>query len=397
MDLRVLIVGREYPPFIVGGVATHTYNLVNSLEQLGVDVDVISFGNSGKSNGKVTFIDPKSSMISREGQPISRDLLIPYDIASFTRKIIGIIEGNKYDVVHIQEPYVGGLIKAQNKVTTIHDTSYSEVASILAGSPHFRNIERMVFYTSFGFLMEYASLATSKVVITPALHVRNELARKYRLGVSKLVTIMNGVDPRNMYSPISKGKAKEMLGIKDDRILLFTSCQHIARKKLDILLEALSLLKGEYLEKIEVRIGGDGPLRPNLINLAIRLKIDDKVKFLGWLTRDELELHYRASDIFIMSSDYEAGPISMLEAMVAETSVISSNISGFPSLARNGEDALLVPPRDPKSLSKAIENLISDQDLRTKLSQNGRRFANRFTWDKVAEMTIKIYESVVGN
>jgi glycosyltransferase involved in cell wall biosynthesis len=397
MGLRVLIVGREYPPFIVGGVATHTYNLVNSLEQLGVDVDVISFGDSRKSNGKVTFIDPKSSMISREGQPISRDLLIPYDIASFTRKIIGIIEGNKYDVVHIQEPYVGGLIKAQNKITTIHDTSYSEVTSILSDSPHFRNIERMVFYTSFGFLMEYASLATSKVVITPALHVRNELVRKYRLGVSKLVTIMNGVDPRNMYSSISKGKAKEMLGIKEDKILLFTSCQHIARKKLDILLEALSLLKGEFLEKIEVRIGGDGPLKPNLINLAIRLEIDDKVKFLGWLTRDELELHYRASDIFIMSSDYEAGPISMLEAMVAETSVISSNILGFPSLARNGVDALLVPPRDPKSLSKAIENLISDQDLRTKLSQNGRRFANRFTWEKAAEMTIKIYESVVGN
>lgn len=397
MDLKVLVVGREYPPFTVGGVATHTYNLVNSLEQLGIDVDVISFGDSRESNEKVTFIDPRSSMISREAQPISRDILIPYDIASFTRKIVGIIKGSKYDVVHIQEPYVGGLIKAQNKVTTIHDTSYSEVKSILSGSPHFKDIERMIFYTSFGLLMEYASFVTSKAIITPALHVRNELARTYRLGMSKLVTVMNGVDPRNMYSSISKGTAKEMLGIKDDKILLFTSCQHIARKKLDILLEALSFLKDDYLENIEVRIGGDGPLKPNLMDLAIRLKIDGKVKFMGWLTRDELELHYRASDIFVMSSDYEAGPISMLEAMVAETSVISSNILGFPSLARNGEDALLVPPRDPKSLSKAIETLISEKDLRTKLSQNGRRFANRFTWEKVAEMTIKIYESVVGN
>jgi len=397
MDLRVLIVGREYPPFIVGGVATHTYNLVNSLERLGINVNVISFGDSIKSSEKVTFIDPKSSMISREGRSIVRDLIIPLDIVSFTKKTIKIIYQNKYDIIHIQEPYVGGLIKVQNKVTTIHDTSYSEVISILAGFPHFKDLERIAFYTSFGLFMEYASLATSKAIITPAIHVRNELASKYKFGEGKLVTIMNGVDPINRYSSISKEKAKEMLGIARDKILLFTSCQHIARKKLDILLKALSILNKGLLEKVEVRIGGDGPLRPNLMDLAVRLGIANKVKFLGWITRYELELYYRGADLFIMSSDYEAGPISMLEAMVAETSVISSNILGFPSFARNGVDALLVPPRDPKSLSTAIENLISDQDLRIKLSKNGKQFASRFTWDKVAEMTMRIYEYVVGN
>jgi glycosyltransferase involved in cell wall biosynthesis len=151
-----------------------------------------------------------------------------------------------------------------------------------------------------------------------------------------------------------------------------------------------------FLDKVEVRIGGNGPLRPMLEDLARRLGILGKVRFMGWLSRDQLELHYRAADVFVISSDYEAGPITMLEAMIAETPVVSTRIRGFPELARDGIDAVLVSPGDYVAMAKAIIEVLTNGDLARKLVRNGKGFAMRFTWDKIAERTLGVYREVVG-
>ena len=396
--MRVLFLTREYPPFVVGGVATHTYSLVRAMRSLGVECHVLSFGDPGRSSDGVTFIAPRSSIICRSGCPTSLDTLIPADIARFTRIANELVRSGSYDVVHVEEPYVGGLVRANCKVTTIHDTSYGELASIAASPSGFKDFERAAFYIGMGFAMEYASIATSRVVITPAPHVRDEVVSKYRLGRGKVVVVMNGVDPGNRYLGVSREEAKESLGVDPGKVLVFTSGQHVARKRLDVFLQAIKVLKAMgTLRGVEVRLGGDGPLRPYLEALAARLGIGRDVKFLGWLSRDELELHYRASDIFVISSDYEAGPIAMLEAMVAGAAVVSTNIPGFPSLARNGVEALLVPPRDPVALARAIARLVNDEGFRESLGRRGRPFAYRFTWGRVAERTLRIYRVAMGS
>jgi len=110
-----------------------------------------------------------------------------------------------------------------------------------------------------------------------------------------------------------------------------------------------------------------------------------------------LELHYRAADVFVISSDYEAGPITMLEAMIAETPVVSTRIRGFPELARDGVEALLVSPGDYKALASVILRVLMDNSLSRNLAINGRRFALRFTWDEVARRTIDVYREVLEN
>jgi glycosyltransferase involved in cell wall biosynthesis len=158
--MRILMVTREYPPYAVGGVATHTYHLTEALRRLGAEVKVISFGNPRRSSDHVKFIGPLSAVIKKRPSGIGEALGILYDIARFTRAVNREAVLGCYDLVHVQEPYVGGFIRFRTKVTTIHDTSYGEVMSIFSHEAS-RDWKRLSFYLGLGYLMEYASGASS--------------------------------------------------------------------------------------------------------------------------------------------------------------------------------------------------------------------------------------------
>ena len=390
------MVTREFPPYAVGGVGTHTLHLSRALQNAGVDVQAISFGDPRASSNAVRFVAPKSSIISRSPQSTGHDLAVMCDIARYGRILNRIVAKEDFDIVHVQEPYVGGYLKARNKVTTIHDTSYGELRSMASNATGLREIKKVLFYMGLGFAAEYASIASSKAIITPAPNIAHELVKKYRLGGGKVRTIMNGVEAETLHSSISKEEAKDRLQIDSSKVLVFTSARHIARKRLDLLLMAISHLdSNDLLNGLEVRIGGDGPLKPRLEHLAQKLGIASKVKFLGWMSEDVLSLHHRASDVFVICSDYEASPIAILEAMMNETAVVSTRIPGFPapSLAENGVDLLLVPPRNHAALAAAIQLLVVDKGARERISKNAKTFALQYTWDKVARRTLAVYEA----
>jgi glycosyltransferase involved in cell wall biosynthesis len=396
--MKVLMVTREFPPYVVGGVGTHTLHLSQAVQRAGVDVNVISFGSPKASSGLVRFVHPKSSIISRSAYGTGHDLAIIYDIVRYGKILRSVVAKNDYNIVHVQEPYVGGFLRAENKITTVHDTSYGELRSMATGPSGVREIGKIAFYSTLGFIEEYASLASSKAIITPAPNIRSELVEKYRIGADKVITVMNGAS-ENTFSAISKQEAKRSVNIDPAKALVFTTARHITRKRLDVLLVALSRLNDEgMLNGVEVRIGGDGPLRSYLERLAESLGIASKVHFTGWLSDDQLSLHLRASDIFVVCSEYEASPIAVLEAMISGAAVVCTNIQGFPapSLAKAGVEILLVPPRHAHALATAIRRLLTDRGLRDGISTNGARFAAQYTWDKVAKRTIGVYEACLA-
>src|SRR2546422_11682107 len=132
MVLRVLLVTREYPPHVVGGIATHAFHLREHLNILGVEAHVVSFGNPASGNGHVTFVRPASSIIDRENRGVLPNSAVPYDLVRFTLMVREILKRNGYDVLHVQEPSVGGLLTAKNKPTPIHDTRLAELESMMS-------------------------------------------------------------------------------------------------------------------------------------------------------------------------------------------------------------------------------------------------------------------------
>jgi len=394
--MRVLMVTREYPPFIVGGVGRHTYYLTKYLKKKGLYVRVISFGDSKLSNDEVLFVEPKSSIISRELKSIAEDVKVPLDIARFTNTVKHLLKSGEYDIVHVQEPYVGGLVNYEYKITTIHDTSFGEIKSYLkyfeAGS-----LKRIAFYITLGYLMEFASIATSKIIINPSPDVVWETIRVYRVPLEKIRMIPNGVEEPLENEP-DKLTARKVLGLPEDRFIVFTTTQHVARKRLDILIKAAKILKKRGVKNFVVMIGGLGPLTNYLRKLVADLGVNDVVKFVGWIPEEELSLYYRASDVFVVTSEYEAGPLTMLEVGIRGIPLIVSDASsGFMMIARDGVDCLKFKLGDYLDLAEKISSIIYDHRLRSALARGARRFASNFKWDRIAEKTIAVYREVLAS
>lgn len=393
--MNVLMVTREYPPFEVGGIARHTYCLVRYLRRLGVECTVLSFGDPGCSGGDVVFVKPRSSIISRRGSRIVEDVRVPVEIARLTVKARELLSTGSFDLLHVQEPYVGGFVGYDGrKVTTIHDTSYGEMKGIVNHPLTLHNFKRAVFYVALGYLMEFTSIRSSRVLIAPSYEVKYELTRVYGVPEGKVEVIPNGVEPPSSDEP-SREEAKTLCGLPQDKILIFTTAQHVARKRLDILVKAVKILRERGVDGFLVVVGGEGPLTPSLKTLVRRYSLESYVRFTGWIPDSRLPVYYRAADIFVVTSDYEAGPMTLLEAGVRGAALVCSRIGGFASMMRDRVDGLLFPPGNPSRLADLLEKLIADEGLRRRLGCNAERFASRFTWRNVAVKTKTVYESLV--
>ena len=219
------MVTREYPPFTVGGIATHTYNLTKYLRKMGIYVKVISFGDPKMSTEDTIFIEPRSSIISREITAIDKDIRIPLDVLRFISMVKKILRKEHFNVIHVQEPYVGGLISFEHKVTTIHDTSFGEVKGYLKYFDS-SSLKRLAFYVAMGYAMELASISTSKIIINPSIDVAWEMIKVYRVPRNKIRVVPNGVEEPSSNEP-NKDEAREILGIPTDLFIIFTTAQHI--------------------------------------------------------------------------------------------------------------------------------------------------------------------------
>jgi glycosyltransferase involved in cell wall biosynthesis len=388
--MRVLFIAREFPPFVVGGTGIHTSFLVKHLRSIGVTCEVISFGDPSASANGVEFLRPSSSILRKEPGELGQDVRILADVREMTLVANRRAEEGNYDIVHVEEPYVGALVRHKRKVTTIHDTSYGEFKALIRRPSSVQDLKRMVFYLTFGPAFEFFSAWTSKMVITPADHIRRELVEIYAIRRGKIRTIRNGIEPP---AEVNKPEAKQSLGMAPSTTLVFTSAQHVARKRLETLVQAVARMNIQG-GNVKVVIGGSGPQRPGLMGLARSLGVDGVIAFPGWLTDETLALYYEASDIFVLTSEYEAGPITLLEAMSYGDAAVSSRIEGFPKLMSDGKDGVLFKVGNPDDLALKLSGLIQDPDRIRALSHASREFVKRFGWDEVARETMSAYEDL---
>jgi phosphatidylinositol alpha-mannosyltransferase len=85
----------------------------------------------------------------------------------------------------------------------------------------------------------------------------------------------------------------------------------------------------------------------------------------------------------------------LAEAMAASTPIVATDILGFRSVIRDGNQALLVPPRDEAALAEGIRQLIENPGLRTGMGMNGRAWVNQYAWQKVAGRVLDYYGEVI--
>ena len=105
-----------------------------------------------------------------------------------------------------------------------------------------------------------------------------------------------------------------------------------------------------------------------------------------------------AADLFVLPSTLEGCPISLLEAMAAGRPVVASRVGGIPEVVRSVKHGTLVPAKDPAALAEAIQDLATDDRRRDEIGRYNRTFAKEeLSWTHVAERTLEVYETAIGN
>jgi glycosyltransferase involved in cell wall biosynthesis len=125
--------------------------------------------------------------------------------------------------------------------------------------------------------------------------------------------------------------------------------------------------------ELELRLAGDGPTKEQLTGLANELGISDLIRFLGFLTEDEVIRELQDSDLFVLPSFVEGLPVSAMEAMAIGVPVIATNIAGTSELVEDGRTGLLVRPSDSGALADAVVRMINDYDFRLRAAELGRK------------------------
>jgi len=218
------MVTREYPPFTVGGIATHTFLLTKFLRKLGVEVTVVSFGDPKFTTDSEIFLSPRSSLLEEThgSTKLHKDLNLIVDIKHITNYVRKLLRQRKFDIVHVQEPYIGGLITYNGrKITTFHTTGMGEIKSILEYYSHNANphtLKKTIFYATLGYFMEYSSILSSKIIIAPSHICKQELVHMYKVKPEKIIVVHNGIEPPENIP--SKEEARKILGLPRDKVVI---------------------------------------------------------------------------------------------------------------------------------------------------------------------------------
>ncbi len=152
----------------------------------------------------------------------------------------------------------------------------------------------------------------------------------------------------------------------------------------------------ERFSRAVLAIAGEGELHQELEREARELGVEDSVMFLGF--RKDIGDLMASCDVFVMSSHLEGLGTAVMEAMSLGAAVVSTSAGGLKELVRDGEDGLLVPPRDARSLARSLVRALSDAGLRRALGGRAKAKAKReFNVSSMVEGTLRVYEELLGS
>jgi len=166
------------------------------------------------------------------------------------------------------------------------------------------------------------------------------------------------------------------------------------RKNLERLVEAFARVAGEpILQDVDLVLAGKrGWLYDSLFARVSRLGLEGRVHFSGYVSDADIAALYSGASAYIFPSLYEGFGMPVLEAQSCGVPVVTSNNSSLPEVAGNA--ALLVDPTDGDAIASAIRRVVADEALRAELIRRGFENVKRFSWQKCAQETLAVLESV---
>jgi glycosyltransferase involved in cell wall biosynthesis len=351
------------------GVGRYTWQLIEHLKKIDED-------NAYSLYAPRKLFDPKRTTpwIARGNFKLKPDYF-----KAGSQKILGPI-----DLYHAPSPE-NLSITGCKIVVTVHDLIYKTfpqghtASTVETSERQFREIVRR-----------------ADKIICCSKSTRRDLHEHFKFDESRSCVIYEGVD-RSVFYRMKKdifygGKwFLRSKGITEPYLLFVGTIE--PRKNLVNLLEAFALLRrqGKFSGQLVV-VGMKGWMSDGLKEFVSKLRVGRSVKFLGFVSDDELRLLYNKAEVFVFPSFYEGFGFPIVEAMSCGAPVVTSNTSSCAEVA--GDAALTVSPRNPEEISGAIARIIGDPSLRHSLIERGLARSEDFSFLKMAQETLNVYQDV---
>ena len=230
-------------------------------------------------------------------------------------------------------------------------------------------------------MVVWAAKAAS-AVITVSQALKDEMIK---LGVpsSQITPLRNGVDLTRFY-PADRIAIRKTLELTRHTLLSVGSLTR--HKGHELVIEALGLLPN-----VDLMIAGSGPEDARLRDLAVRLGVADRVRFVGPIPQPELFRYYNAADVMVLASSREGWANVLLEAMACGTPVIASDVGGSTEVVTSLDAGLMLPERTATAIAKAVQSLQNHGPTRSAT----RRYAERFSWDATTEGQLNLFKTIL--
>jgi glycosyltransferase involved in cell wall biosynthesis len=207
-----------------------------------------------------------------------------------------------------------------------------------------------------------------------------------------LFEIPGGVD-QQLFRPVASN-LRQQLGLDGAEVVLYVG-RFAPLKNVSLLIEAFANLRRRR-ERARLVLVGEGALEGRLRTACRRLGLERDVAFTGAKRLDELPAYYSLADVFALPSRFDNSPNVLLEAMACELPVVAARVGGVPRYVNDEINGLLVEPGQPEALSAALDRVLRDQALRSRLVTGGlAQVQNKGSWTASAQKLLHLYEQLL--
>lgn len=232
-------------------------------------------------------------------------------------------------------------------------------------------------------------------IVTTGVSIRDEMIRTNGVAPDKIVSIATGVSLGRFDPQTADGaRVRRELGIDGSCQVVTMVAVMRGMKRHDLLVQAAGFLKQQFPD-VKYLLVGEGPGNDSIRNLVSDAGLQDYFIFTGY--RSDIPDILSASDVVVLTSDRNEGvPQSLSQAMAMERAVIAAPVGSIPELIHDGETGLLANTGDALSFARAIETLLKDAALRSRLGKAARKHVLAdYTDDIMAERTIAFYRRLL--
>ncbi len=230
-------------------------------------------------------------------------------------------------------------------------------------------------------------------MIAVSQKTKDDILEAFRVAEEKVRVVHNGVRPafRKLEDAEAIRRFRAARSLEKPFLLFVGNVK--PHKNVPKLLEAFAEVRSQFPELELAFAGGDCLGNSALKEMADKLQISGGIRDLRQLEERDLVLAYNAAEALVLPSMYEGFGFPALEAMACGTPAIVSNAGALPEVV--GEAAIVFDLSSRGSLAEAIVDLLSDSKKRSLLIGKGTARAAEFSWKKVGQQTLAVYEQVI--